>query len=49
MICTQQYVVSMDSVSGDLPEYPGIRHMNLREFFNMGFCRCAVILTSKLG
>lgn len=27
-----KYVVSMDPVSGDLPEYPGIRHLNLRDF-----------------
>lgn len=29
-----KYVVSMDPVSGELPEYPGIRHLNLREFLN---------------
>ncbi len=29
-----KYVVSMDPVSGDLREYPGIHHMNLREFLN---------------
>lgn len=27
-----KYVVSMDPVSGDLPGYPGIRHVHLREF-----------------
>lgn len=27
-----KYVVSMDPVSGDLPAYPGIRHLHLREF-----------------
>lgn len=27
-----KYVVSMDPVSGDLPEYPGIHHLKLREF-----------------
>ena len=27
-----KYVVSMDPVSGNLPHYPGIIHMNLREF-----------------
>lgn len=27
-----KYVVSMDPVSGGLPEYPGIYHMHLREF-----------------
>lgn len=27
-----KYVVSMDPVSGDLPQYPGIRHIHLREF-----------------
>lgn len=30
-----KYVVSMDPVSGELPEYPGIRHINLREFLNL--------------
>lgn len=29
-----KYVVSMDPVSGNLPEYPGILHLNLREFLN---------------
>ena len=29
-----KYVVSMDPVSGNLPEYPGIHHLNLREFLN---------------
>jgi len=32
-----KYVVSMDPVSGDLPEYPGIRHLKLREFLNINF------------
>ena len=32
-----KFVVSMDPVNGDLPEYPGIRHMNLRKFLNMTF------------
>lgn len=27
-----KYVVSMDPVSGDLPDYPGIIHLNLRDF-----------------
>lgn len=27
-----KYVVSMDPVSGEFPEYPGIRHITLREF-----------------
>jgi ATPase len=27
-----KYVVSMDPISGELPEYPGIHHLNLREF-----------------
>jgi predicted AAA+ superfamily ATPase len=27
-----KYVVSMDPVSGNLPEYPGVLHLNLREF-----------------
>jgi len=27
-----KYVVSMDPVGGDLPDYPGIRHLTLREF-----------------
>lgn len=27
-----KYVVSMDPVSGDPPQYPGIRHISLREF-----------------
>ena len=27
-----KYVVSMDPVSGQLPEYPGINHVSLREF-----------------
>lgn len=30
-----KYVVSMDPVSGDLPQYPGIRHLHLREFLTM--------------
>ena len=30
-----KYVVSMDPVSGDLPQYPGIRHLSLREFLKM--------------
>lgn len=30
-----KYVVSMDPVSGEIPEYPGIRHLNLREFLNI--------------
>ena len=29
-----KYVVSMDPVSGNLPKYPGILHLNLREFLN---------------
>lgn len=27
-----KYVISMDPVGGEFPEYPGIRHLNLREF-----------------
>lgn len=27
-----KYVVSMDPVGGDLSQYPGIRHLNLRQF-----------------
>ena len=30
-----KFVVSMDPVGGDLPEYPGIRHLLLREFLTM--------------
>ena len=30
-----KYVVSMDPVSGELPEYPGIRHLNLRDFLKL--------------
>lgn len=30
-----KYVISMDPVSGELPEYPGIRHLTLRDFLNM--------------
>jgi hypothetical protein len=30
-----KYVVSMDPVSGELPEYPGIHHLHLREFLTM--------------
>ncbi len=30
-------VVSMDPVSGDFPEYPGIRHLQLRQFLNTDF------------
>jgi hypothetical protein len=29
-----KYVVSMDPVNGQLPEYPGIHHVNLREFLS---------------
>jgi hypothetical protein len=29
-----KYVVSMDPVSGELAEYPGIHHLHLREFLN---------------
>lgn len=32
-----KYVVSMDPVCGDLPEYPGIRHIHLREFLTTDF------------
>ena len=32
-----KYVVSMDSVSGGLPEYPGIRHIHLHEFLMTDF------------
>ena len=27
-----KYVVSMDPISGELPDYPGIHHLHLREF-----------------
>ncbi len=27
-----KYVVSIDPISGELPEYPGIHHLNLRDF-----------------
>lgn len=30
-----KYVVSMDPVGGDLSEYPGIRHVRLREFLKL--------------
>ena len=30
-----KYVVSMDPVGGELPEYPGIKHVRLREFLRM--------------
>lgn len=29
-----KYVISMDSVSGDFPEYPGVHHLHLRQFLN---------------
>lgn len=32
-----KYVVSMDPVGGAFPEYPGIRHLHLREFLNSDF------------
>ncbi len=32
-----KYVVSMDPVDGDLPEYPGIHHLHLRKFLTMEF------------
>lgn len=32
-----KYVVSMDPVSGDLPEYPGIMHVHLHEFLMSDF------------
>lgn len=32
-----KFVISMDPVSGDLPQYPGIRHLHLREFLNLNF------------
>ncbi len=32
-----KYVVSMDPVSGGLPEYPGIIHVHLREFLMTDF------------
>lgn len=31
-----KYVVSMDPISGGLAEYPGIRHLHLREFLTLG-------------
>jgi len=30
-----KYVVSMDPVGGELPQYPGIRHLRLRQFLTM--------------
>lgn len=30
-----KYVVSMDPVCGDLPQYPGIHHLHLREFLKL--------------
>lgn len=30
-----KYVISMDPVSGELSEYPGIRHMKLRDFLKL--------------
>ena len=32
-----KYVVSMDPVSGELSEYPGIHHVHLREFLKKEF------------
>lgn len=32
-----KYVVSMDPVSGELPQYPGIHHIHLRDFLKMQF------------
>ncbi len=32
-----KYVVSMDPVSGGFNEYPGIEHVNLREFLKTNF------------
>lgn len=32
-----KYVVSMDPVSGELPGYPGIQHVHLREFLTTSF------------
>ncbi len=32
-----KYVISMDPVAGELPEYPGIRHLRLRDFLKMRF------------
>lgn len=32
-----KYVVSLDPVSGGIPEYPGIRHLHLREFLMTDF------------
>ncbi len=32
-----KYVVSMDPVSGDFPEYPGIHHVHLRKFLTTDF------------
>lgn len=29
-----KYVISMDPVSGDFPEYPGVHHLHLRQFLN---------------
>lgn len=31
-----KYVISLDPVSGDLPDYPGIFHLNLRDFLSKG-------------
>lgn len=30
-----KYVISMDPISGELPEYPGINHLNLRDFLKL--------------
>lgn len=30
-----KYVVSMDPISGDLPQYPGISHIHLRDFLKL--------------
>lgn len=30
-----KYVISMDPVSGDMPGYPGIRHLKLRDFLKL--------------
>lgn len=32
-----KYVVTMEEITGPLKDYPGIRHIHLREFLNMDF------------
>ena len=32
-----KYVITMEDITGSLKEYPGIRHVHLREFLKMNF------------